>query len=204
MTAIIDYGLGNLNSVLNMHRYLGIDACITSAEKELEKAGRLILPGVGNFKKGMENLRRSGLADLLNELVIKKGKPVLGICLGAQLMTKHSAEGDCDGLGWMDAVTVPFDQTKMNGLKVPHMGWADVQVRGNDPLWKDMLSSPRFYHVHSYHFKMNHPEEISAVAVYGYEFTCAFHRSHIYGVQFHPEKSHKYGMKLLENFSKIS
>ncbi|MCW5913718.1 MAG: imidazole glycerol phosphate synthase subunit HisH [Chitinophagaceae bacterium] len=204
MTVIVDYGLGNLASVLNMHRYLGIEACISQDKEVIEKADRLILPGVGNFKKGMENLEGSGLKSVLNKLVLDKGVPVLGLCLGAQLMTRHSEEGDVDGLGWIDADTVSFDQARLGGLKVPHMGWADVKLVDGNPLWAGMYDAPRFYHVHSYHFKLNDESLKSATAVYGYEFTCAFHHKNIYGVQFHPEKSHKYGMKVLENFSKLN
>lgn len=203
MIAIINYGLGNLASILNMHRYLGIEAMITADAGEIKKADRLILPGVGHFKKGMENLHSSGLKNVLDELVLEQGKPVLGICLGAQLMTKHSQEGDVDGLGWIDAHTIAFDQDKMKGLKVPHMGWADITLKNDNPLWKGLRAEPRFYHVHSYHFDFTEKNEISATANYGYEFACAFKKKNIYGTQFHPEKSHRFGMKVLENFAAI-
>lgn len=204
MTAIINYGLGNLTSILNMHEYLGIEAMITDNKEDIKNASRLILPGVGHFKKGMENLYSSGLKDVLDKLVLVQEKPVLGICLGAQLMTKHSDEGDVEGLGWIDATTVAFDQEKLDGLKVPHMGWADIIIKDDNPLWKDMKAEPRFYHVHSYHFDFTEPNEISATSEYGYEFVSAFHKNNIYGTQFHPEKSHRFGMKVLENFSGIS
>jgi len=203
LIAIINYGLGNLASILNMHRRLGIDAVITTDPKEIEQASHLILPGVGHFKKGMENITSCGLKGLLDELVLEKKIPVLGICLGAQLMTKHRAEGNVDGLGWVDATTIAFDQHKMKGLKVPHMGWAEINIKDNNPLWNSLGTEPRFYHVHSYHFDFSALEEISATAQYGYEFACAFRKNNIYGTQFHPEKSHRFGMKLLENFSKL-
>ena len=203
MIAIIDYGLGNLSSVLNMHKRLGIEAIITSDQNEIKAASKLILPGVGHFKKGMDNLNQSGLKPLLDELVLRDRKPLLGICLGAQLLTKHSEEGNVDGLGWVDAITIKFKQDKLNGLKIPHMGWSDVTIKQASGIFSDLPVEPRFYHVHSYHFLFENPSEIIATATYGYEFACAFQKENIYGVQFHPEKSHKYGMKLLQNFSKL-
>ncbi|MDF2187063.1 imidazole glycerol phosphate synthase subunit HisH [Paraflavitalea sp. CAU 1676] len=204
MNAIVNYGLGNLTSILNMHRRLGIPAVITSQPEEIRGADRILIPGVGHFKKGMDNLHQSGLKTLLDELVLGQKKPVLGICLGAQLLTKHSEEGDVDGLGWVDAVTIRFDQSKLNGRKVPHMGWNDVKLVDKNPLWEGLQDEPRFYHVHSYHFQFERQEEISATATYGYEFATAFRKGNIYGTQFHPEKSHKFGMKVLENFSHLS
>jgi glutamine amidotransferase len=203
MIAIINYGLGNLTSILNMCKRLGIDAVITSDPEELRKADKLILPGVGHFKKGMDNLKTSGLQDLLNELVLKEHKPILGICLGAQLMTMHSEEGDVDGLQWVNANTVRFKTERLNGLKVPHMGWSDITPKDNNPLWEGLPAEPRFYHVHTYHFAFNDKAEVSATTHYGYDFACAFHHSNIYGTQFHPEKSHRFGMKVLENFAKL-
>jgi len=203
MIGIINYGLGNLTSIQNMCKRLGIDAIITSDHEELRKADRLILPGVGHFKKGMDNLKTSGLQDLLNELVLKERKPILGICLGAQLMTMHSEEGDVDGLQWVNANTVRFKSEKLNGLKVPHMGWSDITLQDKNPLWEGLPPEPRFYHVHTYHFAFIGNSEVSATANYGYDFTCAFHQGNIYGTQFHPEKSHKFGMKVLENFARL-
>jgi glutamine amidotransferase len=203
MIAIINYGLGNLTSILNMHKRLGIDAVITNDFNEISVADKLILPGVGHFKKGMENLHQSGLKTLLDELVLQNQKPILGICLGAQLITQHSEEGNTDGLGWVDATTIRFDNTKLNKLKIPHMGWRDITIKDDNPLWNHLPADPRFYFVHSYHFNFQKTEEISATSIYGYEFACAFKKNNIYGTQFHPEKSHKFGMKVLENFSKI-
>lgn len=204
MVAIVNYGLGNLTSILNMHKRLGLDAVITSDHEAIQKADRLIIPGVGHFKMGMENLHQSGLKDLLDTLVLQERKPVLGICLGAQLLTRHSEEGYVNGLGWVDAVTVRFDQHLLNGKKVPHMGWSDVRLTDTSPLWAGLPGDPRFYHVHTYHFKFEHSTEVSATATYGYEFVCAFRKGNIYGTQFHPEKSHKFGMAVLKNFSQIT
>ena len=204
MIAIINYGLGNLSSIQNMCKRLGIDAVITNDEEILNKASKLILPGVGHFKKGMVNLHSSGLKTLLDKMVLEDKKPILGICLGAQLMTKHSEEGDVDGLGWVDAVTVKFDENKINNHKIPHMGWTDIMTVDENPLWKNLPDEPRFYFVHTYHFQFQEQDEISAMADYSYPFACAFHKRNIYGTQFHPEKSHKFGMKVLENFSKLN
>ena len=203
MIGIINYGLGNLTSILNMCRRLGIEAIITDDPAELRNADKLILPGVGHFKQGMDNLKSTGLQLLLDELVLREKKPILGICLGAQLMTMHSEEGDVNGLQWVNADTVRFNSEKLNGLKVPHMGWSDITIKDNNPLWVDLPPEPRFYHVHTYHFQFRDKESISATAFYGYEFVCAFHKANIYGAQFHPEKSHKFGMKVMENFSRV-
>lgn len=203
MIAIINYGLGNLTSILNMHRRLGIDAIITNDVSKLKSADKLILPGVGHFKKGMENLHSSGLKNILDELVLIKHKPILGICLGAQLMTAKSEEGNGDGLFWVDAETIAFDKSKMDGLKVPHMGWTDILIKTDSYILKDLPPEPRFYHVHSYHFKFSDADQVSATSLYGFEFATAFQKNNIYGTQFHPEKSHKYGMSLLKNFSNL-
>lgn len=182
---------------------LGCEAMITADPDEIRQATKFVLPGVGHFKRGMENLNRSGLRDLLNEQVLQLKKPILGICLGAQLMTKHSEEGDVEGLGWIDASTVKFDKNKTGGLKIPHMGWSDITITGDNPLWENLPPEPRFYFVHSYHFLFTEPAEISATAKYSYDFPCAFQKNNIFGAQFHPEKSHKFGMKIIENFNKL-
>ena len=203
MLAIINYGLGNLTSIRNMCMRIGVEAEITNDERVIENAGRLILPGVGHFKRGMENLHQSGLKQLLDRLVLEERRPILGICLGAQLMTAHSEEGDTDGLGWVDADTIRFRDAGLNGLKVPHMGWREVTITADGPLWADLPEEPRFYFVHSYHFQFRQPAEVTATALYGYEFACAFRKDNIFGTQFHPEKSHKFGMKVLENFASL-
>ena len=204
MIAIINYGLGNLTSIQNMFRRLGVDCMITDNPDNIRNASKLLLPGVGHFKKGMANLHDSGLGELLNREVKENGKPILGICLGAQLMTKHSEEGDVDGLGWVDAVTVRFDKDKLNNLPVPHMGWSDIKLTNKCELWENLPTDPRFYFVHAYHFSFEMPEEIVATSTYEYEFACAFKKDNVFGAQFHPEKSHKFGMRVLENFSKMS
>jgi len=203
MNAIVDYGLGNLTSILNMHKRLGIDAIITSDFNELQQAHKLILPGVGHFDKGMQNLNQSGLTSLLKKLVIEEKKPILGICLGAQLMTARSEEGIEKGLGWIPADTIRFSFNENNSQKVPHMGWTDLVIAKSSPLWQNLPAHPRYYFVHTYHFSFVENSAITGYSFYGYEFPCAFQKENIYGVQFHPEKSHKFGMKLLENFSQL-
>lgn len=203
MLAIINYGLGNLSSIQNMCRRLGIDATVTADPATIANASKLLLPGVGHFKRGMENLNNSGLRSLLDDLVLVKKKPVLGICLGAQLMTKHSEEGDVDGLGWVDATTVRFDSSRINGLKIPHMGWSEITVTDQNPLWSNLPAAPRFYFVHTYHFLFQEVSEVSATCSHSYDFACAFQKENIFGTQFHPEKSHKFGMRVLENFNKL-
>ncbi|HXD76389.1 MAG TPA: imidazole glycerol phosphate synthase subunit HisH [Puia sp.] len=204
MFAIVNYGLGNLSSIRNMCRRIGVTAEITSDPGLIAAADKLILPGVGHFRKGMENLHASGLKTLLDRLVLEEGRPILGICLGAQLMTRHSEEGDTTGLGWVDADTIRFREEGLAGLKVPHMGWGEIAVSAGNPLWAGLPAEPRFYFVHSYHFRFQQAAEVAATARYGYEFACAFRKGNIFGTQFHPEKSHKYGMRVLENFYNFS
>lgn len=203
MIAIINYGLGNLASILNMFKYLRIEAVITNDHDVIAKASKLLLPGVGHFKKGMENLHNSGLKPLLDELVLVQKKPVLGICLGAQLMTQHSEEGEMDGLGWVDASTVRFNEAGFDTLKIPRMGWAEISKTADSPLWQQLPEPSRFYFLHAYHFSFAKKEEITATCQYGYPFACAFRKGNIYGTQFHPEKSHTFGMTVLRNFNNL-
>lgn len=197
---IIDYGLGNLASIRNMLRKAGGKSEISSDPQVLAQAEKLILPGVGHFAAGMENLQHSGLLPVLNEAVLHKKTPILGICLGMQLMAKHSEEGDVAGLGWFDAEIIRFRQEQMGSLKVPHMGWNEVHATHTHPLFPDLEQPERFYFVHSYHIRCNQPADILANAHYGYDFTCAVSRDNIAGMQFHPEKSHRFGMEMMERF----
>jgi glutamine amidotransferase len=174
---------------------------ITNDIDLLKDADKLILPGVGKFDYGMERLHESGLVDQLTDLVIDKKKTILGICLGAQLMTKRSDEGQLPGLGWVDGETVSFDRTLLNDSdKIPHMGWNYTETSKDVVLFQDMYTDPRFYFVHSYHLKMNNTEDEWLTTEYGYKFCSAYQHNNIYACQFHPEKSHKFGMKLMENF----
>jgi glutamine amidotransferase len=202
MIVIIDYGMGNLGSILNMLKRVGVkDAKVSSDPKEIEQAEKLILPGVGAFDTGMQRLRETGLIGLLNEKVLKAKTPTLGVCLGMQLLTKISEEGELPGLGWLDAETIRFrfDQKK-TGFKIPHMGWNTVQIQREGTLFKDMYVEPRFYFVHSFHVVSHNPQDVLATTEYGYDFASVLQQGHIMAAQFHPEKSHKFGMKLYKNF----
>ena len=204
MIVIIDYGLGNLGSIANMCKRLGIRATISSDRTEIEKAEKLILPGVGSFDHGMKNLESLDLIGLLTDKAIGTTTHILGICLGAQLMTRGSEEGKSPGLGWVQVDTVRFhNEGSENTIKIPHMGWTDVTVEKESPLFRDMYQNSRFYFVHSYYFQCHDREDILTTSVYGCRFTSAFAKRNIIGVQFHPEKSHKFGMKLLQNFAEL-
>jgi imidazole glycerol-phosphate synthase subunit HisH len=203
MIAIINYGVGNLTSILNMHRRLGIDAVITDDVDVIEKSEKLLLPGVGHFDKCMENFNNSGLRPVIERKVQEEKTPILGICAGAQMMTRRSEEGIEKGLGWIEGDTVLFKFSNGTNLKIPHMGWTDIEMVKPSPLWRQMLEEPRFYFAHSYHFVLDNDEKATGKCNYGYDFTCAFQNDNVFGVQFHPEKSHRYGMKVLSNFSAL-
>lgn len=201
MIVIIDYNMGNLGSILNMLKKIGEPGKISSESAEILAAEKLILPGVGSFDQGMANLNHLGLIPVLTEMVVHRRAPILGICLGMQLMTHSSEEGRSAGLGWIDAATVRFRHEPGLGLKIPHMGWNHVDPHKERSLYAGMHADPRFYFVHSYHVICEEPEDVLSTTTYGYEFTSAFQRGNIVGVQFHPEKSHKFGMELMKNFA---
>ncbi len=200
MIAIVDYGMGNLGSIRNMLKKIGADSIVTADHDLVRAADKIILPGVGSFDAGMDNLHRTGLQPVLRERVIDSGVPILGICLGMQLLTNRSDEGTLPGLGWVDAETVRFSPPAETGLKVPHMGWNVVRGVKESPLLTGAEKEERFYFVHSYYVRCNNPQDALLVAEYGHPFTAAFACRNIIGVQFHPEKSHKFGMRLLRNF----
>ncbi|HLP55765.1 MAG TPA: imidazole glycerol phosphate synthase subunit HisH [Fluviicola sp.] len=199
MIAIIDYGLGNLGSIKNMLKKIGTESMITSDPEVIANAPKLILPGVGAFDNGMSNLRERGLVELLNKKVLEEKTPILGICLGMQLFTNKSEEGELPGLGWIDAETVKF---AMNDRKfpVPHMGWEYVTPQKESKLWDGMFEKNKFYFVHSYYVKCNQPSDVLLTTNYSHDYDSGFEKGNIVGVQFHPEKSHKYGMQLFRNF----
>ncbi|MGZ4038183.1 MAG: imidazole glycerol phosphate synthase subunit HisH [Bacteroidia bacterium] len=201
MITIIDYGLGNLVSVKNMLKKLGVPAVITDNKEEIAAAEKLILPGVGAFDNGMKLIRQKGLLEVLNRKVIADKIPVLGICLGMQLLTKSSEEGSEEGLGWIDAQTVKFNFEDKT-LKVPHMGWNYIDVRKENTLITE-TAKQRFYFVHSFYVKCNNAADVIATSKFGIDFTCAINHGNIFGAQFHPEKSLGFGMSLLNNFAKI-
>jgi len=202
LTTIINYNLGNPKSIKNMLGYLGIDAQISSDPIEIANAERLILPGVGHFQHGMEQLRQLGLIEVLNKAVLEDKKPILGICLGMQLLTKDSEEGNLNGLGFINAHTKKFE-LKNSILKVPHMGWNTVSYMKESQLIEDISKTPRYYFVHSYYVACLNQDDILCATQYGREFVSGFQHENIFGLQFHPEKSHKFGMELLANFCKI-
>jgi glutamine amidotransferase len=204
MITIIDYGVGNLSSVRNMLRRLGAKSKICNKLSEIEHADKLILPGVGSFDYGMAQLKNSGLLDILNKRVLIDKVPILGICLGVQLMMEGSEEGNLPGLGWIKGKTIAFDKTRLNpNQKIPHMGWNHVKEYEESDLFKDMYDEPRFYFAHSYHLMTTRPEDVLLKTNYGCDFAAGIESGNIVGVQFHPEKSHKFGMKIFENFIKF-
>lgn len=201
MLVIVDYGMGNLGSILNMLKKIGTRAVVSSDAGAIAEADRLILPGVGAFDTGMQRLGELNLIDTLNRKVLDQRTPVLGVCLGMQLLTRGSEEGERPGLGWIDgrAVRFAFDGAYA-GLKVPHMGWNTVSVRKPDPLFAGLETGARFYFVHSYYVTCANQDDVLATTEYGGEFHSAVSRANILGTQFHPEKSHRFGMALLANF----
>ena len=199
MIAILDYDMGNVASIKNMLEHIGFEAMITHDFEQLSKASQLILPGVGSFDHGVNSLKERGLFDYLKQ----SNKPILGICLGMQLLGNQSEEGNEKGLELIDFDNVKF-KFEDQKLKVPHMGWNDVKVKKiKNPILKDISSKDRFYFVHSYHAKPKDDNLEILSTSYGYDFTSAVNYKNVYGVQFHPEKSHQFGMKILKNFGEI-
>ena len=202
MITIVDYGVGNLGSILNMLKKVGAKAQTSCDPDVLRQAEKLILPGVGAFDPGMRKLNEVGLVPLLNELVLEKKVPVIGLCLGMQLMTNGSEEGVEAGLGWINAETVRFKFGPENAhLKIPHMGWNTLDIRRQHPLVAELGPESRFYFVHSYHIVCADEADVVAYTDYGYPLAAVINKGNIMGAQFHPEKSHKYGMRLLKNFA---
>jgi glutamine amidotransferase len=198
---IVDYGVGNLASVVNMFSRLGVKAILGRTPDDIARADKLLLPGVGAFDHAMVRLRSSGLLEPLEHRVLSDGVPVLGICLGFQLLSRRSDEGREPGLGWIDAETVRFDTSRLESHdRVPHMAWAEIERERPSPLFADMEPEPRFYFVHSYHVRCADPRTVIARAYHGYAFDAAVESGNVLGVQFHPEKSHRFGMRLLKNF----
>ena len=201
MVHIVYYGMGNVGSIKNMLGRLGVESTITSDPAELETARRLILPGVGHFDRAMEQLESLQLLDVLHEKALVERVPVLGICLGMQLLTRSSEEGERPGLGWIEGETVRFRMTPEHAaLRLPHMGWNTIQVSTPNPLVDGLAEGSRFYFVHTYHVRCDDASRVVATATYGQPFPCVIGRDNVMGTQFHPEKSHRFGLRLLENF----
>lgn len=205
MITIVDYGMGNLGSIKNMFKYIGVEATIESDVDKIKNASKILLPGVGSFDTAMKKINESDLKELLNEKALKEQVPVLGICLGMQLLTNSSEEGNLAGLGWIDAKTMSFKDRIDKKYRIPHMGW-NIVNKSNDSLLNrgfEEFEETRFYFVHSYFVKVEEEKNSILKTNYGLEFDSAIQKDNIYGAQFHPEKSHKFGMKLFENFARI-
>ena len=204
MIAIIDYGVGNIKAFVNIYKKLGLDIRIAKNANELDGATKLILPGVGHFDYAMQRFTDSGMREKTSELVIDKKVPVIGICVGMQMLAKSSDEGKLDGLGWIDSTVRKFDASKLlQSTRLPHMGWNNITPAKKNPLLTNLENDARFYFLHSYYFECNNSQDSIALANYGIEFTCAVNHENIFGVQFHPEKSHHFGIQLLRNFATL-
>lgn len=205
MIVIVDYGMGNVGSVLNMLKRIGASAKISDSRQSILDADKLILPGVGAFDQGMTLLKELDLIDPLNDKVLVGKTPVLGVCLGMQLLSRRSEEGTLCGLGWIPADTVRFRfDVGDHSCKVPHMGWNTIQRVRRDVLFGESDEVPRFYFVHSYHVVCDDHRDVLARCVHGIPFTAAVQRENIFGTQFHPEKSHRFGLKLLTRFAEAA
>lgn len=204
MISIIDYGLGNVQAFANMYREMNIPARLVRTVEELEGSTRFILPGVGSFDLAMTLFKNSGMFEKVSELVLEKKVPVLGICVGMQMLADSSEEGKEKGLGWVHGQVKKIDESKLSHrTHLPHMGWNDVLVKANQKLFKGLEKDARFYFLHSFYFSSESQENVIAEVEYGQVFPCTVGRENIYGVQFHPEKSHHYGSQLLKNFAEI-
>jgi imidazole glycerol-phosphate synthase subunit HisH len=203
MITIVDYGMGNLGSVQNMFKRIGTQSQISADLDVIAKAEKILLPGVGAFDAAMQRINDGGFKEVLDAKVLREKIPTLGICLGMQLLTDSSEEGQLAGLGWIPAKTIKFSFDKIQNLKVPHMGWNQVNEIHSSPLTKDLPDEPRFYFVHSYYVQTYDPKYVLMSTNHGIDFHSIIQKDNVFGAQFHPEKSHKFGMKLLENFANL-
>lgn len=204
MIAIVDYGVGNVGALTNMLEYLGVESELTDDADRIAQAARLLLPGVGHFDKAMRELRERALVAPLNYAVLERRVPVLGICLGSQLLARGSEEGVEPGLGWIDADVVRIPQGEHSHLKVPHMGWAEIKVEQPTSIFPADASGERYYFAHSYHVVTDRFEDTVATIEYGQSLACAVRSGNVHGAQFHPEKSHRFGMRVLKAFAEAA
>jgi glutamine amidotransferase len=203
MIGIIDYGVGNIKAFANIYKNFDMSFRIVKNISEFEKITKLILPGVGSFDHAMKSLQNSGMKEKLDELVLEKKIPVLGICVGMQILAKSSEEGELSGLGWIDGIVKKFDKSKINNGPLPHMGWNTLNIQRHNKIFENLVENPRYYFLHSYYFECNNKEDVIATATYGDKFDCMINHENIYGIQCHPEKSHHNGMQLLKNFGEL-
>ena len=200
MIVIVNYRTANLGSIINIFKRIGAPVRVAEEPAQLQSASGLLLPGIGHFDTCARNLRIMGFADALQPLVLEQGVPLLGICVGAQLLTRGSEEGAQPGLGWIEAETRRFPNLEIADYKVPHMGWNVATPQRPHPLFTGFDAPPRFYFVHSYYISCDRSQDVLAATSHGVEFASAIGTANIAGVQFHPEKSHRFGMQLLRNF----
>ncbi|WP_222535562.1 imidazole glycerol phosphate synthase subunit HisH [Pedobacter polysacchareus] len=204
MIALIDYGVGNIRAFTNIYKQLNLPIKIAKSEDDLIDVTKIILPGVGAFDHAMDQLNHSGMRQRLDDLVLKQAVPVVGICVGMQMLANSSDEGKSAGLGWINASVKKFDESKISySTHLPHMGWNDIKSVKRSPILEGLEKDAKFYFLHSYYFHCNDLENTIATTDYGIEFCCAVNKDNIYGVQFHPEKSHQFGIQLLNNFAKL-
>ncbi|MGI8785228.1 MAG: imidazole glycerol phosphate synthase subunit HisH [Acidobacteriota bacterium] len=204
MITIVDYGLGNIRAFLNVYRRLNVEAKTATSREELEGASKIILPGVGSFDHAMDRLAQSGMREALDDLALRRRVPILGVCVGMQILGRASDEGALPGLGWIDGrVRTLGSLQSVEKCPVPHMGWNDVRPVVRTGLFDGLDTDARFYFLHSYYFECDREENTLALSNYGADFACAAHDANIFGVQFHPEKSHHYGARLLQNFAEM-
>ncbi len=202
MIAIVDYGLGNVQAIANIYKRLDLPCSLARRADDLAQASHIVLPGVGAFDWAMARLEQSGMREALDDAVLKQKKPVLGICVGMQMLARRSDEGSAEGLGWIDAEVRRLDPGPADHPRqLPHMGWNDVTPLSNEGLFAAFDETPRFYFLHSYYFAPSHRADWLAESDYGVPFACAVRHEHVHGVQFHPEKSHAWGIHLLKNFA---
>jgi len=204
LITLVDYGLGNLKAFKNIYRSLNVPVCIASTAAELKSATKLILPGVGAFDWAMTKLNESGMRGQLDTLVCEKAVPVLGVCVGMQMLANGSEEGKLDGLGWLDADVVKFKKVDGSaGVSLPQMGWNSISIQRESPLFVDLAEGAEFYFLHSYYFLSKDSGDALSISHYGNDFVSAVNSRNIYGTQFHPEKSHSWGIQLLKNFAEL-